>query len=290
MHNIYIYIYIMSRPKPTGFIPNTEYIDITGLDKNNQIALLKKFFNNNNLVFNKTTKNANLFYNNFHYKYILPHVAEYYQKMERNQKVKSLLNMFHPKYEIIKYEGHHIMKSEKFGESLNDKDEQLKLSSKYTINEIMKQFLREGFYHGDLYTTPKFNYSNVLISGGQIKLIDFGLVEIEKNDKKPFQTLFEEAEQKQRQKEIEKSSGGNESMPPPTPAHKRRYSPNDFIGSPTSKQRVESRTPMQGLNSPPRVRRFSTFSTPPRVSKFSTLVESPSRGEGYLRVKVYKLY
>ena len=153
-----------------------------------------------------------------------------------------------------------------------------KLSSKYTINEIMKQFLREGFYHGDLYTTPKFNYSNVLISGGQIKLIDFGLVEIEKNDKKPFQTLFEEAEQKQLQKEIEKSSGGNESMPPPTPALKRRSSPNDFIGSPTSKQRVESRTP--------RVPRFSTFSTPPRVSRVSTLVESPSRGEGYLRAKV----
>ena len=280
----------MSRPKPTGFIPNTEYIDITGLDKNNQIALLKKFFNNNNLVFNKITKNANLFYNNFHYKYILPHVAEYYKKMERNQKVKSLLDMFHPKYKIIKYEGHHIMESEKFGESLNDKDEQLKLSSKYTINEIMKQFLREGFYHGDLYTIPKFNYSNVLISGGQIKLIDFGLVEIEKNDKKPFQTLFEEAEQKQLQKEIERSSGGNESMPPPTPARKRRSSPNEFIGSPTSKQRVESRTPMQGLDSPPRVRRFSTFSTPPRVSKFPTLVESPSRGEGYLRAKVYKLY
>jgi serine/threonine protein kinase len=220
--------------------------------------------------------------------------------MENNQKVKSLLDRFHPKYKIIKYDGHHIMKSEKFGESLNYKEEQLKLSSQYTIHGIMKQFLSEGFYHGDLYTQPKFNYSNVLISDDKIKLIDFGLVEIERNDTKTYQTLFEEAEKKQLQKEIERSSGENVAVPPPTPAYKKRkYPPNDFEAeSSTNKLKVDS---MQGFDSPPRedsdpvVRRF-TFDSPPRVPRVPIvpivrrLWESPSRGEGYLRAKVYKLY
>ena len=204
------------RVKPFGFKPRTEYVYIKGLNKEEQKKLLKKFLKNNNLSFNDKTKNANVFDEKFHYKYILPHVVKYYQKME--EQVPELLKAYHPNYKIFTYQGHNIMRTEKFGKSLDN--DYRKSSSDETIKKIMRQFLDKGFYHGDLYTEPKFNYSNVLKDDyGNIKLIDFGLVEIEKNTNKNFQTLFRESEMRQLKKEKDRTRD-DVKLPPPTPARR----------------------------------------------------------------------
>jgi hypothetical protein len=268
-------------PVPIGrFLPGsefqipTEYKDIEGLNKEKQKLILINFLTKNNLKFsfNEDTKNANASNDNYHYKYILPHVAKYYQKME--EKVPELLKAYHPNYNIITYQGHNIMRTDKFGESLNNKSVSEKNSFLPRIKEIMKQFLQNSFYHGDLYTDPKFNYSNVLIDkNGHIKLIDFGLVEIEKNTNKDFQTLFEESEENQLEKEKDRTRD-DVKVVPPTPARR--------------KVTTKYRRNLPNLSTPSQIRSQPGILESQPIS-FESPPKRPRHYEGKITIKVHKL-
>lgn len=260
------------KPVEQGLI-SQGFEEIKGLPQEKQILLLKKFLNDNSLNFTRdVTNNANIIYKGHHYKYILPHVVEYYNKMEQN--INDLLNKYHPKYRIFKVGEHFIMQSEIFGESLNNKNEKIKLQAKAKIKNIMKEFLDRGFYHGDLLTS-KINYGNVLESNGEIKLIDFGLLSIEKDASKEKSILIAESEARQLQIERDKVS---KQLVPPTP-FKRVKPSKGFTFNRRKSLNFTRESPQQRLR-PPNFLNFPTAS--PSVTPTGSPTASPKRQRSIL--------
>jgi tRNA A-37 threonylcarbamoyl transferase component Bud32 len=287
------------KPVEQGLI-SQEFEEIKGLSQEEQILLLKKFLNDNSLNFTRdVTNNANIIYKGYHYKYILPHVEEYYKKMEQN--INDLLNEYHPKYKFFKVGEHFIMQSEIFGASLNNKNQNIKLQANPKIKKIMKEFLDRGFYHGDLLTS-KINYGNVLESNGKIKLIDFGLLSIAKDASKKKSILIAESEARQLQIERKKNMV-SEPLVPPTPRYKFSYKPqrrNFNLGRPMifddspeqrlrqpqfgdspKRKKMESRSPNFRTTSPLRELGNINLGSSKKRVKFS---------EGVIKIKVPNLF
>ena len=283
------------RPKPNIF--NDNLVKFSGLNQEKQVELLTKYFAQHkiNPKISQNSANAVVFYKDHYYKYIEPHVASYYNKMIQN--IPTLLEKYHPEFKIIEYDGHNIMKTKSFGVSLKNEADFYKMSYKESIKNTLREFIDNGFYHGDLIDEyVRINYNNVLIDkeNKKIMLIDFGLT-----SKKETETLSE-AETNQIVKEKDRLT---QTTIPPTPAG-APANKRPIFGAPRkersrSKQRTFGSTLMpppisrnSGVftyDSPPRISRVSTFDSPPSRRTSVNLFDSPSRGEGYIKAKVHKL-